>query len=895
MTPPAEHEHRPPSGRAARRRTAAGEVLVAFACVGVLLHALRAALFEGRTTFIHDVLFWTYPVYHFLADNLLQGRLPYWNPFSHGGEPLYPLLLQLRMLDPASLIALAVGRLFTTDLTTLFNWGRVACGLVASFGAYLFLRQWTPYWLVRVSLLPVLLWSSFVLTSFRQTGTNDMFIFAPYAAYFLFRILHFQDHRWVNWVGLGIAVGLAWQSYYFVGVWVFLLFTVVGFALFRREAFTRLRAAPGLGRRAAVTAALVALMALPNAVVLLERGAYIFPPRLVDARYETLPPVGGPIQSEPGPSTVEDKSVMMPYALVRYSGSFMRIWDFVLMTVPDANRPARPQSMSTSKFGRPSELFLYLGLLVYGGALLGLVAGRHELKRVWALHLGGFGLLMLGPIGGLHWLLYQVYPPLWFLRHTQLLLNFFVLAALYFYVLGANRLVEWRGERLFGEEGPDAPSRAVRCLTVARFAVLGYVIAMITLVLSTLPLLGNHWPTAAMAVFLLGALAFTLRARLGGVGLFWGVLITQAALVLTVHFEPVAFLARVAAFLALPVLILLAVRRRAPAALRPALAVLVLLLVVDLGQFLYASSVFWSERRPEHIAGVPARPRPPRFINMRVAALNPTVEYGQSLRYLELAAGIPSAFSSIRLTPENHLLPGELPLATVLESPRWNSLLMLRPYFALIHSDLPAPVLEELFAIHRPLLQFRDRASVVAPGAFPEALRRLGDEGALQALRSEVMLNEPLPTGPWTIPVAPPEEPRFRFRLTAYDYNIVDLTVDAAAPGFLYYADGYDRHWTASIDGERAPVLRANGNFKAVPITAGGHMVRLAYDPVVFRWSLYVFAATPLVAVVILVIAAVIRSLRRQPRLPPVSISRFPASCWTAHAGGRAKPSKGNK
>ena len=48
-----------------------GELLVGAVGVAVFLHALRAVLFDGRTVFIHDVLYWTYPVFHFFADNLL--------------------------------------------------------------------------------------------------------------------------------------------------------------------------------------------------------------------------------------------------------------------------------------------------------------------------------------------------------------------------------------------------------------------------------------------------------------------------------------------------------------------------------------------------------------------------------------------------------------------------------------------------------------------------------------------------------------------------------------------------------------------------------------------------------------------------------------------------------
>ncbi len=74
-------------------------------------------------------------------------------------------------------------------------------------------------------------------------------------------------------------------------------------------------------------------------------------------------------------------------------------------------------------------------------------------------------------------------------------------------------------------------------------------------------------------------------------------------------------------------------------------------------------------------------------------------------------------------------------------------------------------------------------ASVVPADTFPVALRRLGDEGAPRTLRSEVVLSEAPPAGPWTIPVVAEAGPRFTFRLTAYDYSTVGLVGDTPSSG----------------------------------------------------------------------------------------------------------------
>ena len=60
-------------------------------------------------------------------------------------------------------------------------------------GAYLLLRRWCDGLLVKLSLLPVLLLSSFCLASLQQTAVVDQVLTATFALYFLFRILDGEE------------------------------------------------------------------------------------------------------------------------------------------------------------------------------------------------------------------------------------------------------------------------------------------------------------------------------------------------------------------------------------------------------------------------------------------------------------------------------------------------------------------------------------------------------------------------------------------------------------------------------------------------------------------------------------------------------------------------------
>jgi len=52
-----------------------------------------------------------------------------------------------------------------------------------------------------------------------------------------------------------------------------------------------------------------------------------------------------------------------------------------------------------------------------------------------------------------------------------------------------------------------------------------------------------------------------------------------------------------------------------------------------------------------------------------------------------------------------------------------------------------------------------------------------------------------------------------------------------AAAGVLVVLEAFEPGWVATVDAAPAPVLRANGLFRAVRLEAGRHRVRFAYRP----------------------------------------------------------------
>ena len=89
------------------------------------------------------------------------------------------------------------------------------------------------------------------------------------------------------------------------------------------------------------------------------------------------------------------------------------------------------------------------------------------------------------------------------------------------------------------------------------------------------------------------------------------------------------------------------------------------------------------------------------------------------------------------------------------------------------------------------------------------------------------------------------DEPGFRVQapsaderkphIVAYEPDRVVVEVEAAAPAFLILSDLYYPGWHAAVDGQRAPLLKANYLMRAVPVPAGRHVVEFTYAPFSFR------------------------------------------------------------
>jgi hypothetical protein len=122
-------------------------------------------------------------------------------------------------------------------------------------------------------------------------------------------------------------------------------------------------------------------------------------------------------------------------------------------------------------------------------------------------------------------------------------------------------------------------------------------------------------------------------------------------------------------------------------------------------------------------------------------------------------------------------------------------------------------------------------------GALPRAwiahsARQTTPREALNLLSSgevdprEIALLERTPAG-----LAQPDDPSAdRASITDYDPDRIEVETATSAPGLLMLGEVYYPAWKAYVDGEPAPLYRADHLFRAVPIPEGEHTIELRYE-----------------------------------------------------------------
>jgi hypothetical protein len=143
----------------------------------------------------------------------------------------------------------------------------------------------------------------------------------------------------------------------------------------------------------------------------------------------------------------------------------------------------------------------------------------------------------------------------------------------------------------------------------------------------------------------------------------------------------------------------------------------------------------------------------------------------------------------------------------------------------------------------------------VVPRAAP-----LPERGALGALRAADLRSSVFLEGP---PALPGGEGTFRpARVVEYRPNRVVVELDDGPGGVLVLTDIMYPGWRCAVDGEPAPLSRANTLFRATPVSAGPHTVVFTFEPTSYQRGRRVSGGA-LAGLFLAVLAAGWRAVRR--------------------------------
>jgi len=188
-----------------------------------------------RTQVIHGDTVWCYGIFHYFWESVLQGQIPYWNPYHHGGEPFHFLISHFRLLDPTMVLPLIIAKLFNPNLFDLYYWSEMGREFLYIIGVFCLMKYIfkKPYivLLLTIAFLTLFQWiPQSQLKRYSSEWTPWLFLAAIYA---------YQTGSkraiWITFYVAGMIVGAS--SYHFIysfvysGVFIFLM------ALFNRKEF----------------------------------------------------------------------------------------------------------------------------------------------------------------------------------------------------------------------------------------------------------------------------------------------------------------------------------------------------------------------------------------------------------------------------------------------------------------------------------------------------------------------------------------------------------------------------------------------------------------------------------------------------------------------------------
>lgn len=370
-------------------------------------------LITATDMFSHDSICW-YGAYHFFADALSGGIFPYWDPYNACGQPFYYNLGILRLQEPITIAFIFLAKILHISILTIYHWDYMIRILLTGIGTYLCYRQTNKYVLSNLLVFAVFIFSSFTTTSLRQNGVLYILFWIPWVTYFILRLL--KNFSLYNIIGFSFFTGLTLCNYQGVYLLTYLfIFFLTLFINHRAYIFSQLKDSRKLFF-IAIGIVIIIILALPLLSVYIEQNKIV------------------PITRLQSKSAIT-KGIAVEYASLVEGGSHSSPADFSELAFPLA---AKGYFFKWDI----SESFLYIGLIPFMLCFFGLFFSRGKYNINFIITLITIGLLMVGPKGAIHPLVYFLFYPFRFARHMHLFAGLFIFVLVYFLGQGTDFMID---------------------------------------------------------------------------------------------------------------------------------------------------------------------------------------------------------------------------------------------------------------------------------------------------------------------------------------------------------------------------------------------------------------------------------------------------------------------
>jgi hypothetical protein len=143
---------------------------------------------------------------------------------------------------------------------------------------------------------------------------------------------------------------------------------------------------------------------------------------------------------------------------------------------------------------------------------------------------------------------------------------------------------------------------------------------------------------------------------------------------------------------------------------------------------------------------------------------------------------------------------------------------------------------------------YRNNGAFARARYVPNILKHVGQLTAesmktrIQDLRTGVFLDEYFKTG--RVEGACPASALPPVEFLEDDVSQIRLRVDAPCDGLVVLADLFFQGWKATINGQEAPIYKANVSFRAVEVRAGKNEILMSYSPAAWRFGMPIALVT---------------------------------------------------